>query len=265
MNTKNAKFADLITNYVKNYQELKQTETNWREPVIGFADAGDPLFLKLKELIGPNHALPGELVPDAKSVIVFFLPFSEKAVKSNIDGEESSREWDIACIETNQLINDLSRLLHDTIKKMGHRASLLPSTYNYDEEKLQSDWSHRSVAYIAGIGKFGIHNMLITEEGCCGRIGSVITNLELIPTKRTDEEFCLYKINGSCQKCVKKCVNQAFQLDAEGRVYFDRYRCNEQIYDKIVPEYPIGVGDACGKCMCGVPCSMGIPGRPVNR
>lgn len=69
---------------------------------------------------------------------------------SNIAGEESSKEWDYACIETNQLINDLSRFLHDTIVEMGYHGSLLPSTYNYDGEKLLSDWSHRSVAYIAG-------------------------------------------------------------------------------------------------------------------
>lgn len=49
-------FVDLITAYVKNYKELKRTATDWREPVIGFADA-------LKEIIGPNHALPEDLVP----------------------------------------------------------------------------------------------------------------------------------------------------------------------------------------------------------
>ena len=48
---------------------------------------------------------------------------------------------------------------------------------------------------------------------------------------------------------------------AAGKVVFDRYRCNEQIYEKIVPEYPIGIGDACGKCMVGVPCSVAIPGK----
>lgn len=256
----NKKFVALITDYVKNYQEKKQTRTTWREPVIGVAAAADPLFPRLKEIIGPNHALPGELLPGARAVLVFFLPFSKSVVASNIAGEESSQEWDYACIETNQLINDLNRFLHDTIVSIGYHASLLPSTYNYDGEKLISDWSHRSVAYIAGIGKFGLHNMLITERGCCGRLGSVITDLELTSTLRTAEELCLYKINGSCQKCLKKCVNQAFTL-AEGKVAFDRYRCNEQIYDKIVPEYPIGSGDACGKCMCGVPCSLGIPGK----
>lgn len=255
----NKKIIGLIREYVENYKNWKPVETSWREPLIGFADAEDPLFSELKKIIGPNHVLPTDIVPHAKSVIVFFLPFSKEIVKSNISGEESSKEWDYACIETNNLINDLSKYLHETITEMGFNASLLPSTYNYDEEKLISDWSHRSVAYIAGIGKFGIHNMLITKSGCCGRLGSVITDMELTPSLRTNEEYCLYKVNGTCKKCIEKCVNQAFEWQ-DDQVVFNRQSCNEQIYEKIVPEYPIGLGDACGKCMCGMPCSYGIPG-----
>jgi len=254
----NNEIVELIVGYVRNYKASKKTETDWRDPVIGFADAQDPLFPKLKELIGPNHALPSDLVPNAKSVIVFFIPFSKEVVDSNILGEESSREWDISNIETNNLINDLCKYLYEKITAKGFKASLLPATYNYDEEKLISDWSHRSVAYISGIGKFGLHNMFITKSGCCGRLGSVITDIELTPTTRTDEEYCLYKYNGTCKKCIKKCVNNTFQLQ-NSKVFFDRKKCNEQIYDKIVPEYPIGLGDTCGKCMVGVPCSLAIP------
>jgi len=248
----------LIVNYVKNYPALKGTETSWREPVVGFADAHDPLFPKLKEIISPTHALPEDLVPGAKSVIVFFLPFSKEIVESNIADEESSRAWDIAYIETNNLVGDLNQYLYDEITAKGFHASLLPATYNYDQEKLISDWSHRSVAYIAGIGKFGVNHMMITKSGCCGRLGSVVTDLELTPSKFSDEEYCLYKYNGSCLKCVKRCVNNAFQVQ-DKEVAFDRKKCNEQIYDKIIPVYPIGLGDTCGKCMVGVPCSLVIP------
>lgn len=257
-NMDNKVIIDLIVEYVKNYKELKHIRTSWGDPIIGFADANDELFIKLKEIISPTHALPSDLVPNAKSVIAFFIPFSVDIVESNIDGEESSEEWDYAYIETNNLIGDLNKFLYEKITEKGYKASLLPATYNYDEERLISDWSHRSVAYIAGIGKFGINNMLITKMGCCGRVGSVVTDIELMPTPRTDEEYCLYKNNGTCKKCIEKCVNSAFMIQ-EGKVIFDRRKCNEQIYDKIVRVYSIGVGDTCGKCMCGVPCSFEIP------
>lgn len=258
----NKEIIDLITEYVKSYKALKNTETDWGVPIIGFADAKDELFTKLKEIISPTHALPSDIVPNAKSVITFFLPFSKNIVESNVYGEESSREWDYSYIETNNLICDLNKFLYDKITERGYNASLLPATYNYDNEKLISDWSHRSVAYISGIGKFGIHNMLITKSGCCGRVGSVVTDIVLTPTIRTDEEYCLYKYNGTCKKCINKCVNNAFRIH-DSKVYFDRKKCNEQIYDKIVPEYPIGLGDTCGKCMCGIPCSFEIP-RKLN-
>ncbi|MDP4127775.1 MAG: epoxyqueuosine reductase, partial [Bacillota bacterium] len=170
----NREIAELITEYVKNYKELKHCETDWRDPIIGFADAKDELFPKLKEIIGPSHALPSDLVPNAKSVITFFIPYSKEIVESNIAEEESSRMWDISYIETNNLIDDLTKYLYEKITAKGFKSSLIPPTYNYDEVKLISDWSHRSVAYISGIGKFGLNNMFITESGCCGRLGSVV-------------------------------------------------------------------------------------------
>ena len=255
----NDEFVQLITEYVKHYKALKHTETDWRAPVVGFADAKDELFPKLKEIIGPNHALPSDLVPNAKSVITFFVPYTKETVESNIAGEKSSKGWDYAYIETNNLINDLSKHLYEKITAKGFKASLFPATYNYDEEKLISDWSHRSVAYISGIGKFGLHNMFITKSGCCGRLGSVITDIEFTPTARTDEKYCLYNYNGTCKKCIKRCVNNAFELH-DGKAICDRKKCNEQIYHKkVIPEYPIGLGDTCGKCMVGVPCSLAIP------
>lgn len=254
-NINNREISDLIVGYMANYPRMKDTESDWREPIIGFSDAHDPMFPTLKELIGPNHALPSDIVPNAKSVIVFFLPFSKKIVKSNTLEEESSREWDIANIETNKLVEDLNKYLYKKIVEAGYHASLVPATYNYDEKTLVSDWSQRHVAYISGIGKFGIHNMLITDSGCCGRLGSIITDLKLKPSKRTKSENCLFKYNGSCQKCIKRCVNNVFQIK-DDKVICDRRKCNEQIYDKICPIYPNGLGDACGKCMCNVPCSM---------
>jgi hypothetical protein len=69
----NKEITELIMECVKNYKELKHTETDWRDPIVGFADAKDELFLKLKEIIGPNHALPADIVSNAKFIIRVFL------------------------------------------------------------------------------------------------------------------------------------------------------------------------------------------------
>lgn len=246
--------------FVRAYPGQHQTLTRWRSPVMGVAAADDPLYTALSTKIVPGHALPEDLVPGARSVIVFFIPFSRAIIQSNIPGEESSREWDYACIETNQLIADLCGDLHRRITGMGYQASNLPPTYQYDEQRLVSRWSHKSSAYIAGIGTFGYHHLLITREGCCGRLGSVITDMPLPVTPRPKEEYCLYWQKGTCLRCVARCVNAAF-AQPPSREAYDRFRCNAQIYDKVVPHYPIGDGDACGKCMCGVPCAFTRPVR----
>ena len=256
----NNKINKLVIDYVKNYQQLSSTETGWLTPVVGVSKADNPLFIKLKEIIGPSHALPTDFIKDAKSVIVFFLPFQDSTVSSNIGGIESSREWDIANIETNSLIIDLSKHLSETISTMGYTSTVLPPTYNYNEKELLSDWSHRHIGYIAGIGTFGIHNMLITESGCCGRLGSVITNLPLLPTERKSRESCLFKHNGTCRKCTDRCVVTAISID-NGYPFVNKRKCNSQIYDNPIPQYSIGLGDACGKCMCGVPCSLQNPNK----
>ncbi|MDY4971680.1 MAG: epoxyqueuosine reductase, partial [Lachnospiraceae bacterium] len=168
--------AKIITDFVLNYPAENHTETSWREPVVGFADAADPMFLELKQIIGPSHALPSEILPGARSVIAYFIPFSKEIVKSNISKDESSREWDYANLETNFLLSDLNQILHEKLGMLGYHSSLLPPTYNYNEEELVSDWSHKSAAYVAGLGRFGVHHLLITDRGCCGRIGSIITD-----------------------------------------------------------------------------------------
>ncbi len=158
----------IIKDYVRNYKELKGTETDWREPTVGIADADNPMFLQLRDIISPSHALPSDFINDAKSVIVLFLPFQEEIVKSNVGNIESSREWDIANIETNNLIVDINEYLHEIITEKGYTSTVLPPTYNYDEKELISDWSHRHVGYIAGVGTFGINNMLITKKDAAG-------------------------------------------------------------------------------------------------
>lgn len=239
-----------INKFVENYPAKQETETNWGKPLIGFADADDPLFYNLNQVASPTHAVPKYFLAEAKTVIAFFLPFKKDMTRTNIKGKNSSRGWGVGYIETNEMIKQLSLYLKASLEDMGHRSVVIPATHNWDEKKLISDWSHRHVAYIAGLGRFGHNNMLITDHGCCGRFGSFITSTNIAADPRPQEESCLYKYDGSCLKCVKRCVNDALHEES-----FNRFICYDMLLENVEKLKGIGYADVCGKCLVGVPCS----------
>lgn len=243
-----------IQDYVAEYQKNNDITTNWGIPVVGFADAADPLFKQLKKVVSPTHATPQDLLASAGSVVSFFLPFPKSVSTSNTKKRLSSREWAISYVETNELIKHLSFHLTGLFSAVNQKVVTIPATHNWDEDKLISDWSHRHVAFIAGLGRFGINNMLITEKGCCGRIGSLITSSVIEPSCRSEVESCLYKYDGSCKKCVSKCVNEALFEDS-----FDRFTCYDQLLQNVEEHKSIGYTDVCGKCLAAVPCSHTNP------
>jgi len=243
-----------IKNYIREYSLSQKLASAWSIPIVKFADANDPLFLKLKSIIGKTHNSPQELLEHAKTVITYFIPFDESIVLSNIGGVYSSRDWAIAYVETNHLIEDLNKHISQTLNYEGFKTKILPPTHNFDENKLISDWSHKHVGYIAGLGKFGVHKMLITEKGCCGRIGSLITDAAFTPSKREDNEFCLHYHDKSCLKCVNNCSFGALKKKS-----LNRHKCYEICLLNSKYYTDLGLVDVCGKCCCIVPCSFRNP------
>lgn len=249
------KIEKVIDDFVNSYMEKPEIKTIWKKPIVAFASAQDPMFKKLKEVANSDHFMPEDILDSAKTVITYFLPFEESIPISNMNGRNSSQEWAIAYIETNKMIGKLNDFLIDTIKEMDNKAAKLDPKLNIDYEKLTSIWSNRHVAYIAGLGTFGLNNMLITKNGCCGRLGNIITDLEIKPTARPENEYCLYKYNGSCGYCADKCVNEALYRDR-----FDRFKCfemcleNQKLHGDLNEEVQV-----CGKCLTVVPCSFNIP------
>jgi len=245
---------ELISAYIREYQRQDSIQTGWGEPLVAFADALDPRFQELKSIVSPSHALPQDFLPDARTVIAYFIPFAERIIVSNVQDGICSREWAVAYIETNQLIHDLNRHMAEQFAKMGYQSTIIPATHNFDQVKLISDWSHRHVAYLAGLGKFGLNNMLITAKGSGGRIGSTVTNLKIEPDPIAEGEYCLYKAKGSCKKCVQRCVGKALTVDS-----FDRRKCYALLLenDKIFPD--LGLSDVCGQCVVNLPCTFTNP------
>lgn len=246
-----------LKQFVVDYQTTHQTKSAWKEPLIAYASSLDPAFQTLKESVQNTHALPTDLLPGAKSVVVYFLPFANEISVSNIPGRLSSPEWALAYIVTNQLISDLNTYMKEELEAAGYPTNATPATHNFDPKTLLSDWSHRHVALIAGLGTFGLNNMLITEKGCCGRLGSFVTTLPLEPSPRIEKEYCLYKSRQICKKCVDRCVTGALQVDS-----FDRHLCYEICLENDRYHDQLGLTDVCGKCLVQLPCSFKNPMRP---
>ena len=243
-----------LTRMIQEFISCHDTEGLYRTPITGFASVGNAKFSELKKTAGKEHFLPWDLLSRAKSVMAYFIPFSERLVKSNIGGKFASREWAYSYIKTNQLISELNSLLWRELAESGYRAAVIPATHNFDKKSLISRWSHRHIAFICGLGSFGINNMLITESGCCGRLGSIVSNMPVGEESHHTEEACLFKINGSCGVCVKKCTPGA--LDTSG---FNRFSCYEICLENAEYHNSIGFADVCGKCLVGLPCSLRNP------
>jgi len=224
----------------------------WRRPLVGFCDADDVEVLR--KVVSPNHIMPDDVLNSARSVIVYFIPFSRKVVRSNVDGYYSSKLWAYAYVRTNELIVKLNEYLARKLDCIGFKSAVLPPTHNFDDVRLISDWSHKHVAYLAGLGTFGVHSLIITEKGCCGRLGSLITQAEFECGEPLDEELCLHKRGVSCLKCVEKCKFKA--LTEYG---LDKRRCYDVLLENDRYHSDLPLTDVCGKCCCGVPCDLQAP------
>jgi epoxyqueuosine reductase QueG len=203
----------------------------------------------MKKIIGPHHLHPAELLPDAQTVIAFFLPFDKTLITANRKIPQIAREWAVAYVETNKLIATISTELKRKLTAQGINVVTQPATHNFNEQDLTARWSNKSVAYVAGLGTFGINHMLITPSGCSGRFGSTVISAKIPPTPRPTVENCLYIRDSKCQSCVNNCPTGA--LTVQG---LDKQRCYAHLLevDKAFPD--LGLCDVCGKCAVG-PCA----------
>ena len=260
------KVTQIIKDFVKEYEKQEHISTRWGEPLVGFADAKHPFILSLKDIIGPNHGTPDEVLDDASIVIAYYVPYTkELADTSKTDPAIASHEWAVAYEETNAMFKELNTYVIAKLKEWGYDAGISPKTNTFSTTELKSEWSYRHYAYAAGLGTFGINNMLITKEGCCGRFNNIVTNLDVDPDAPMEEELCIYKNNGKCMVCIKNCPANA--LSPEG---FDRQACyanlqkNAAVHTGLGSSYSDESGnasnscgsDVCGKCVTGSPCAL---------
>ena len=246
--------AALIREVIIHEFSNQDLMTGYRDPIIGFVAADDPGFANLSTLIGFNHYLPGDLLPGARSIVSFFLPFAPGIVYANQAHKDLvAREWAVAYQETNALIGQITSGLIEKLSHCGIRGAAEPATGNFDHTTLKSRWSHKSIAVMSGIGSFGLHQLVITDAGCAGRFGSLVVDVELPIDIPINKERCEYFEIGACLDCLLTCPVDA--IDEEEQ--FNRGACWEQCL--INGEYFLDLGEdvhICGKCAVVGPCAL---------
>jgi epoxyqueuosine reductase QueG len=239
-----------IRGFVERFQARPEVATSWREPLVGVVDAADPGFAQLRALLGPRHAMPQDLMPDARSAVAVFLPYSRDLARDNRDGEWASRAWCVAFVETRQILAELGEHLAGWLARRDHTLTAIPDSHAFDATRLAADWSHKHVAGLAGLGRPGRHSMMITRRGCFGRAWSYLTDVPFDSEPRPTHEPCLHLAGQDCSRCVERCVGVALLADR-----LDPRACWARCLENEGRHAGLEVTDVCGKCMAGVPCS----------
>ena len=218
MNSKNIGKEALMT-LAKEITELVRTMVKnhpksfyYRDPIVGFASADDPLYNQLDEIIGNPQIHPYDMLNCAKTVIVIFISYSNVVYQDIKGNQKTSIIWSDAYMQTNALLNRITLNLQKLPESKGSHGTSEPPTENFDHVTKTASWGHKSNAVIAGIGTFGLNHLIITKQGCLGRLNSLVTDAYIPATKRPDSSYCLYYKNGKCKVCTMNCPSGAMKI-----------------------------------------------------
>ena len=226
-------------------------------PILAFGSADDAIFQMYlsPDVIGDHFIIPLEWLTDAKTVISCFLPYTERIKSANAaDYCWPSGEWLHGRFEGQLFIKELTLHIQKILRDSGYRsvAPSLDPRYKMGNQATEytSNWSERHAAFACGLGTFGLSKGIITEKGMCGRLCSVITDLDLPKDVRHYNDVYEYCI--MCGLCVKHCPVHAISLQ-EGKKHPPCDAFLDEVREKENPRY------GCGKCQTSVPCESKIP------
>ena len=168
-------------------------------PLVGFAPAdrwNDPPF----EPWVPEAFRPASLFPGTKTVIVIGFPVSLPIV------DTAPSIWYHELYRTVNILLDTSGYrIAGFLTRSGVPSVSVPrdgyGSITTLKEKPVAFFSHRHAAYLAGLGTFGINNMLLTPQfGPRVRFTSIFTAAEIPPDPLMKKPLCT-----QCMRCVRAC------------------------------------------------------------
>lgn len=116
----------------------------------------------------------------------------------------------------NEMLDTLAYKITRYLEKSGYKAIFFTATYGTKYGDIQNMvpglkgiFSHRHAAVRAGLGEFGLNNLVVTpEHGPRVRFNSIITDVEMPQNPLLDKKACL---GIKCKKCVERCGTGAIK------------------------------------------------------
>lgn len=193
--------------------ELRDKCSHLGIPMVGFApverweNPPEELPQQFSNWI-PSEFWPQSIYPEARSVVVIGLPVQLPIV------ETAPSIYYHELYETvNSLLDEKAYEIANFLTLNGYPSISLPRDGYGDIEVLLkkplSFFSHKHAAYLAGLGSFGLNNVLLTPEwGPRVRFTSIFTTLRLEGTPITGDDLCT-----RCLSCAENCPVAAIESE----------------------------------------------------
>lgn len=167
-------------------------------------------------------AILGEPLEGARSAVVLGVRQSFAALSSPVV-QMAQHDTIYAYDKVDDAAHALVRVLEDA----GHAAIAVPSFLPMDMgEKIKGmlgEVDHRRAAVEAGIGAYGLNNLLVTEKyGPRLRLATVLTTAAIAPGRPLKKKICT-----GCGECVGACPVSA--LDKPGKT--DKRACGRNVFE----------------------------------
>jgi epoxyqueuosine reductase QueG len=177
----------------------------------------------------PKGHHPTDLLRQAKSVVVIAHRYFQSVLECDRFGKQSElipedEVWDVQQTvfqfmydTANMRLQMIAAQLASFLEEQGHASLPLPAGGYRIGAGRYAFFSHRHAAVLAGLGEFGLNNLLLTPKyGPRVRLNSMITTAELKPDPLCEGPICPGEECGLCMRA-HKCFGEIHELEMAGK------------------------------------------------
>ena len=214
---------------------------------IGFADAclwdSDPLVSG--RIATMNR--PASIMQGSKTAIVMGIPIPHSTLMT-----APSIAYNQMYKNVNSMLDMAAHRITMELMARGYQAMPIPRDGYHGIQGLRDTpsafFSHRHAAYLAGLGTFGVNNIIITpRNGPRIRWVTVLTDAVIEGSGPMEKEVCIH-----CNRCVRICPQKALRPGNYPDCITDKDRCIDR--SEMLAKKGIS---PCGLCIAV--CPVGLP------